>query len=224
MASNDQATLVLAISGQNANGILDYQSRRFGELLATMGLQGHTLSIHQPDFIAQLDALLGAGLLFAWGYAGVGSRLAIGGRNLWSEAGIPFVSVLADPPSMMPANHHVPSPMVVNGYIYREWLDMQRTLVRSSQLAAMLPLGVIPNPDRNSTPWSRRPHRMLFIKTGADPARQRALWNTWPTRLRTVLNDCANTLAAQGTGPILPIVQACLASHQIALGACPRIR
>lgn len=211
MASN-----VVAIVGENANGILDVQSQRFLDLLPA-GLTGHVLRLSDPGFLAQLDALLRDGIHFAWGYAGVGARLTLGGRNVWEAAEVPFISVLADAPFIMPANHHVRSAWVVNGYIYREWLDMQRAQVNAPQVSALLPQGVIPNPAAHATPWSRRPHRMVFVKGGADPVRQRAHWAAWPPALRAVLHDCAGVLAAQGTGPILPTVQACLAAHDLVL-------
>lgn len=210
MASN-----VVAIVGENSNGILDVQSRRFMDLLPA-GLTGHVLCLSDPGFLTRLDALLQNGIRFAKGYAGVGARLAVGGRNVWEAAEVPFISVLADAPFIMPANHHVRSAWVVNGYIYREWLDLQRAQFRAPQVSALLPLGVIPNPAAHA-PWSRRLHRMVFVKGGADPARQRAHWAAWPPVLRAVLNDCADTLAAQGTGPILPTVQACLSAHSLVL-------
>ncbi|MGI4941400.1 MAG: hypothetical protein ACRYHQ_12725 [Janthinobacterium lividum] len=211
MASN-----VVAIIGENANCILDVQSQRFLALLPA-GLTGHVLRLSDPEFPARLDALLRDGICFAWGYAGVGARLEVRGRNLWDALAVPFISVLADAPFIMPANHHVPSPWVVNGYIYREWLEVQRAYFQAPQVSALLPMGVIPNPDARVTPWSRRTRRMVFVKGGADPAAQRARWIGWPSSLRHVLHDAADALAAQGTGPILPTVQACLAAHGLSL-------
>jgi hypothetical protein len=156
-------------------------------------------------------------VLFAWGYAGVGARLSFNGRNLWTTTGIPFISVLADAPFIMPINHHVSSPTVVNGYIYREWLEFQRDHIHSEQIAALLPHGVIPNVQRFATPWSQRPTRMIFVKTGADPERQRARWAGWPARLCNVLHECAEELIGQPTGTIVPTVMACLGANHLHL-------
>ena len=210
------ANNVVAIIGENANGILDVQSQRFLALLPA-GLTGHVLRLADPEFPTRLDALLRAGIHFAWGYAGVGARLEVRGCNLWDAMEVPFISVLADAPYIMPANHHVRSAWVVNGYIYREWLDLQRAHFRAPQVSALLSQGVIPNPDARAVPWSRRTRRMVFVKGGADPAGQRARWAGWPGSLRGVLHDAADALAGQGTGPILPTVQACLAAHGLAL-------
>jgi hypothetical protein len=65
---------------------------------------------------------------------------------------------------------------------------------------------------------------MLFVKTGADPARQRALWDSWPARLRPVLHECADALAARSPGPIAPVLQSCLQAHSLVLeGARPML-
>ncbi len=213
---NPALTNVVALVGENANGILEVQSRRFMALLPA-GLHGHVLRLSDPGFVTQLHALMAQGILFAWAYAGVGARLEIGGRNLWEGAEVPFISVLADAPFIMPVNHRVRSTHVVNGYIYREWLEMQKTHVRSAQMSTLLPMGVIPNPAARTVPWSRRPHRLVFVKGGGDPAQQRAHWSAWPAALRRVLHDSADSLAAQATGPILLTVQACLAAHGLVL-------
>ncbi|HYZ63857.1 MAG TPA: hypothetical protein VE650_15530 [Acetobacteraceae bacterium] len=120
------ANLVIAIVGENANGILECQSQRFLHVVRSIGLEGRMLRVSDPDFILQLDQALQDEILFAWGYAGVGARLALGGRNIWEATGVPFISVLADAPFIMPTNHHVPTAYVVNGYIYREWLELQQ--------------------------------------------------------------------------------------------------
>lgn len=212
---------VIAIVGENANSILERQSRRFMDRLAPQGLVGHVLSVHASDFESTLALILSGGVSFAWGYAGVGSRLTIDGRNLWQATGVPFVSALFDPPYMMPRNHDVASDYVVNAYAYRDWLDIQRTTVRSAQVSALLPTSVLPNPDARA-PWRQRGRRMVFVKSGGDPVAQRNRWHRWPATLCAVLNDCADSLATKGTGPICPDVDSVLRAHSLVLdGAKP---
>jgi hypothetical protein len=218
------ANIVVAIVGENANGILECQSERFLRLAACMGFEGRLLNVFDPEIGNKLHAALSEGVLFAWGYAGVGGRLSVGGRNIWDAAEVPFISVLADAPYIMPGNHHVDSPWVVNGYIYREWLELQERHFRSPQVSALLPMGVLPNPARQEVPWSKRPRRMVFIKTGADPVTQRARWDAWPARLRPVLHECADALAARSPGPIAPVLESCLQAHSLVLdGARPML-
>lgn len=211
------ANLVLAITGQNANGILECQSQRYLDLIGTMGHGTLLLRMADPAFSAKLRDAAAEGIVFAWGYAGVGAQLEVNGRNFWDLAEAPFISVLADAPYIMPRNHLVPSPWVVNGYVYREWLDLNQECFGSPQITALLPFGVLPNPARDRIPWAERSRRMLFVKGGADPVRQRAAWDQWPARLRTVMNECADLLAVRSPSPIAPIVFACLAAHALVL-------
>lgn len=211
------ADTVIAFVGENANGILDCQSRRFLALMEPLGFKGQTLRLWDPDVVQQLDAVIGAGVAFAWGYAGIGARLAVRGRNLWDALQVPFVSILADAPYIMPANHHVRTPWVVNGYVYREWLELQQGQFGSSQVSALLPMGVIPNPARHARRLSDRPIRLLFVKSGSDPAPIRARWASWPARLQPVLHECADTLAAMDPQPLAPTVRACLLAHGLLL-------
>ena len=66
---------VIAFVGENANRILECQSRRFMALLAKERLETHVLKLQSPDFASELEAILSDGILFAWGYAGMGARL-----------------------------------------------------------------------------------------------------------------------------------------------------
>ena len=211
------ARTVIALVGENQNGILDCQSRRFSALLEPLGLHGEVVQLGTPDAGDRLAELLKGDVAFGWGYAGVGSRLTLEGQGLWDRLRVPFVSVLADAPCMMPANHHVGGSWVVNAYVYREWLELARVHIRSRQVCGLVRMGVVPNEERHAVPWSRRPLRMVFVKSGADPDAQRTRWDNWPARLRVVLHDSAETLAKLGTGPIADVVLECLAAHGLAL-------
>ncbi|WP_426955158.1 glycosyltransferase family protein [Muricoccus radiodurans] len=180
---------VVAVIGQNENGILRESASRFMELLRPLGVAGHVLDLFRPDWPATLDALLQERVLFAWGPAGVGAHLPLEGGNLWDALRVPFISVLADHPCIMPRNHHVPALHVANGYMVPDWLAVQRSLIRAPQLSGILPLGVLPNPHRDAIPWRDRPHRMVFVKTGSDPEAWRRRWADFPARIRAVLEE-----------------------------------
>ncbi|WP_458093548.1 hypothetical protein [Roseomonas sp. WA12] len=200
------AANVIAFVGENENGILADFSRAVMEPLAPMGLRGHVIDLHAPGWSDALQPLAREGIAFAWGAAGIGARLDIGGDNLWEMLQVPFISAMADTPCQLPVNHRVASSWVANGYMFRDWLEVQRRLIRSPQISALLPHGVLPNPHRGLLPWSRRPHRMVFVKTGEDPARRRAAWEGWPRALRAVLLDAAEVAARRPTGDITGLV------------------
>ena len=220
---DDAPRTVIALVGENENGILRGVSQDFMALLAPHGLDAHVLSMSGPNWVSDLAALLDKGVLFAWGPAGAGARLPHPDGLMWDVLRVPFISVLADSPAWLPANHHVPSRYVANGYMYRDWLNMQRRLVRSPQLSTLLPHGVAANPTRDATPWSQRPHRMLLVKTGCDPERHRAGWANLPPRFRAVVEDTAAAALAGPVGDISPILLDCLAQRDLHVEQRPDI-
>ena len=82
------ANTVLALVGENANGILECQSQRFLTLIESLGFQGRMLNVREPDFATRLHDVLTGDVLFAWSYAGVGAKLSLGGRSLWEIADV----------------------------------------------------------------------------------------------------------------------------------------
>ncbi len=212
---------VVAIVGENANGILRCQSERFGALLQSDDVQCHVLDVCQPGFLERLLPLMAQDVAFAWGYAGIGSRLAIDGGNFWEATKTPFISVLADPPYIMPGNHRVQSRYVVNAYVYDDWLQVQERCFHAPQINACVSLGVLSNPARGDIPWRQRANRAVLVKGGGDAAGQRARWARWPAITRAVLNDSADALCAMGTAAILPTVLDCLRSHRVLLDGRP---
>ena len=214
---------VVALVGENENGILRSVSQDFMDLLTPHGLDPHVISMTGSGWLADLLALLDQGVLFAWGPAGVGARLEHPDGPLWDVIRTPFISVLADSPAWMPGNHHVPSQYVANGYMYRDWLDMQRRLMGSSQIASLLPHGVAANPARDAVAWSRRQHRMVLVKTGCDPQRHRAAWASLPPRFRAIVEDSAAAALQRQVGDISGVVLDCMARYDLVVERRPDI-
>ena len=212
---------VVAIIGENENGILRSTSEAFMDLLPPHGLNGRVVDLANPNWLDKLSVLLERGVLFAWGAAGIGARIPHGGGLLWDAVRVPFVSVLADSPCIRPTNHNVPSRWVANGYIYRDWWEVQRRLIRSPQISAVLPLGTVANPHRAGSPWSGRTRRMLFVKTGRDPAAHRAEWTALPRRFRAVVEDAAAASLAAGVGDVTGTVLDALADRALCLDGRP---
>ncbi|MCR0980912.1 hypothetical protein [Roseomonas populi] len=197
---------VVTFIGENENGILAELNGGYMRQLEPMGLRGHVIDLHEPNWADRLLPLAREGIRLAWGSAGIGATLSAGDGNLWDMLQVPFVSVLADTPCQLPVNHRVASRWVANGYLMEDWLGVQRRLIRSPQISALLPFAVLPNPFRERTPWARRPHRMVFVKTGEDPARRRAGWEGWPAGLRRALHDASEEAARRPTGDITDLV------------------
>ncbi len=208
--------IIVAFVGQNQNGILRHLSQGLMQLLEPSGYQGAVIDLADPGWPDQFDALLQQGIAMAWGHAGVGARLEVDGQCFWDRVKIPFVSVLADPPCWRPCNHAAASRYVVNGYLYAEWLAVQRRLVRSKQLSALIHCGIVPNPLRDRLAWADRSHRMVLVKTGGDPAVRQAGWASLPRRLRAVVGDAASLASHGGPGDVTDTVLAAMEAHGLA--------
>src|SRR5262249_48745799 len=131
---------MVAFVGPNAYGILADASRAFLELARSRDIVGHLFVLSEPGLSEAMAPLIKDGLVCCFGYAGYGATMRLGDRSAWDVLKVPFVSVLADPPYWNPEAHQVASRYVVNAYQYRDWLTMQRELVRSPQLAAVIPI------------------------------------------------------------------------------------
>ncbi len=208
---------ILAFVGENENGILRVHSNDLLDLVRPHGLTGQVIDMSSPSWADELQQAIKSGVLFAWGAAGIGARLRIGKQWLWDTLEVPFVSLLSDSPCWMPANHHVPSRYIANGYVFRDWLDVQRRLIRSRQISTVLPHGIIGNALRDATPWSERPHRMVFVKTGQAPALHRSRWLGLPPRFRAVLEDASAAVLHRGVGDITETYLQCLEHHGLYL-------
>jgi hypothetical protein len=215
--------IILAFIGENENGILRSTSEDFMALLHPHGFSGHIINLAEPEWYEQLCGFLDQGVLFAWGPAGIGADVRVEGVSLWDRVRVPFISVMADTPCQLPKNHHVAGRYVANGYLFHDWLRMQRRLIRSPQISAMLPLGIMANAACDDVPWSQRQHRMVFVKTGCAPAAHRAGWSGLPRRHIAIIEDAVAAALQNGVGDISDIVLQSVEHHDLYLEGRPEI-
>ena len=207
--------IIVGFVGQNENGILRHLTEGLMSLLKPHGYSGHVLELGNPNWGNQFDELLKQGIAMAWGHAGIGAKLELQGQCIWDLIKVPFISVLADPPCWRPCNHSISSSYVANAYLYPEWLDVQRRFIQASQLSTLVHGGLVPNPARNRIPWSARPRRMVFIKTGGDPEARRAGWQALPGRWRAIIEDAASAAISRRTGDITDLVVDAAEAHHM---------
>lgn len=208
---------ILAFVGENENGILRDVSLGFMSTAEPYGVKGHLVDLLQPDWADKTNAAIRDGVLVALGFAGVGSLLRIDGGNFWDAVGIPFVSIMSDPPAWLPYAHRPDARMVVLAYVFDEWLDIQRRFIKSPNICARVPNCVMPNPHHDEIAWNKRSHRMVFVKTGASPAARRASWAALPKRLREVLEDAADEACRHGTMGLTDMLLEVLDAHDLNL-------
>jgi hypothetical protein len=211
---------VVAFVGENENRILRETTISFLGVLEPYGMTGHLIDMNLPDWKSEFSAVAKEGIVMAWSAAGIGSELTTTeGKNLWDQLQVPFVSALADPPCWLPSAHRPQSPYVILGYLFDEWLDIQRRLIRAPQACGLLPTCIASNPHRDRVPWAQRQHRMVFIKTGASPTELRARWAKAPLKLRMVLEDSATEACGHGTMGLTDLLLDCLSAHGLGLNA-----
>lgn len=183
---------VLAFVGQNANGILEWWTRELLRRLGQYGLAGHLIDVLAPDWQRAMgDALATGAPQFCFSFQGIGLSLAIDGQNLWDRLNVPFISSMGDAPYHAPALHTACSRRQVFLYSCQDFLDTYRTRVPGQALASLGAFGVPENPLADATPWARRQHGIVFVKTGIDPAHFVRSWSSAPAKLRTILHESA---------------------------------
>jgi len=206
---------IIAIVGQNENDALAVAARDVMALMKPFGFDGHVVSLYDANWSAQFNDIVRAGIVFVWANAGVGARMYQEGKIVWDVAKIPFISVLADQPGMMPDNHHINSRYVANGYSFKDYFDLQRNFIKSPQMSFVVPHGLVPNPHRDKIPWSKRPRRMVFLKSGGDPEACRRGWQNFPALLRAVIEESIAEILRRPTGDINPIIFSILENSNI---------
>lgn len=206
---------IVSFVGENENGILRQLSHDLMRQLEPEGFSGHVIDLGRSDWLQQFSPLLQKGIYVALGHAGIGAGLEINGQSLWDAVKVPFVSIMADPPSAVPQNHAVKSRYVANAYIFEEWLRFQKRFIRSAQFSTLAEsTGVVPNALCNQTAWRDRSQRMVFVKTGEDPQVRRQTWSNIPPRWRNVLEEASRCAIGRQTGDITDIlVDACVAHN-----------
>ena len=208
---------IVALVGENENNILKTWSQELMAGAERHDFRGHVIDLKVEGWDRTLSDLISQGVLLAFGYAGVGSRLSVSNGPFWDEVKTPFISVLADSPCQMPIHHKVASSHVANGYLYGNWLEFWRRFIHSPQLATLLPLPSLPNRHRDEIPWSKRQHRMVFVKTARSPELHREEIARLPRRLRAVVEDSAAVVLATGVGDITDHFLASCDHHGLAL-------
>ena len=208
--------IIVSFVGENENGILRQLSHDLMKQLEPAGFSGHVIDLGKPDWLQQFSPLLQKGIYVALGHAGIGAGLEINGQSLWDAVKVPFVSIMADPPSAVPQNHSVKSHYVANAYIFEEWLRFQQRFIRSTQFSTLVGCpGVVPNPLCDQTAWRDRSQRMVFVKTGENPQVRRDTWNTIPSRWKRVLEEASASAITRQTGDITDILVAACDAYNV---------
>ena len=190
MIADGKRNLVIGITAQNENQALEMGSTSMGDSLIARGYRHRIIDMFQPSGGRDLMSALGEGdLAFAYGFAGVGSRLELSsGANIWTEMRVPFLCLWYDHPCYNYQQHIVDSPFVGHCYHVQDHLDARKKYLPASESYAALlaPLADVTD-FAASRPVSLRPHQLLYSKTAYDPKLLSERWRVHPAALQELI-------------------------------------
>ncbi|MDP9127366.1 MAG: hypothetical protein M3N08_03770 [Pseudomonadota bacterium] len=187
---------IIGFVAQNANNVLHAFSGGHNFQFEKAGYATTIINLLAPDCYEQLGAFARQhDILFGYGYAGIGAHLRADDGLFWDKLKIPFLSLLYDHPFYHPALHKAPSQYVYNCYGIQDFLDVQRSYIKSTQPSLLLKVSSdgYANPHDvhwQEIPWPRRDILGIFLKTGDNPAIIEASFDVMPGLYRTITLDC----------------------------------
>jgi hypothetical protein len=111
--------------------------------------------------------------------SGLGVDLATpDGTNFWATAKVPIFAWYCDHPAYLAARHAIPSPFVIHGYVFPDHARFHRDHLNPNGAAFSVHYGIPARPSfcADPLPAGRRNGRILFAKTGGDPADMERRW------------------------------------------------
>lgn len=178
---------VLFLHGDSAGDVLGSNGRALSEDFAAAGYTLHSMAVNDPLLLDTVSGLLADGLVFAFGYAGIGSAIRVGDASLWALAQVPFFSLYGDSPAYFFDLHAQQCPWQAGLYGYADHLALRRSLPARAGTLGVAHTMTIPFPAALRAGLDRRQKRagkLIFLKNGNDPT---ALMLAWQRELPTPL-------------------------------------
>jgi hypothetical protein len=159
---------VLGIIYTHANSALQNVTTAYCNHFIAAGLEARMIDLGHPEGYHELEIELKSGtVLFCFGMQGVGSRLTAGDLILWEAYRTPFVCLHYDNPCHNPYNHFNDSGFVGNIYHFESFLEAKERHLASPQLSISVPYEILGPPPESQIPFTERPIRYMFLKSGA---------------------------------------------------------
>lgn len=208
---------VLAFVGENANGILRWFTEKALAGFEKHGLAHKLIDLREPGAELQLLGALARGKPeFCFSWQGMGMDISLNnGENLWTNAGIPFVSCLGDNPYHMPQLHAAKGPRMHLLYGCLDSLQTYQHFLKGRTSASLVRLGHPENPMADRTPWHRRQNDIVYVKTGVDSKALRARWNHLQEIVRDILEDTATRVLSGVDESVATLCSKAFADRQI---------
>lgn len=210
---------VLAFVGENANGMLRWWTERILAGFAAHGLSHQLIDLQNPGWRSNLgDCMAAASPEFCFSFQGLGMDLRLGGDNYWTRNGIPFLSYLGDSPYHAPGLHAAEGPGMYLLYGCADFQHTYRHFLNGRAYASTLRYGYPENPAADRTPWKKREHGIVFVKTGVDPAALSRAWDDLPAQVRDILHDTASRVLSGTDETVATLCAHAFADRQVHWG------
>jgi hypothetical protein len=183
---------LIGLCYQSEHSALFYSTLEYCHQLQQQGHQAELLDLSQPEAPPRLlERLKTDPPDGCFGMQGVGSRLSVGGKNLWTQSRVPFIGIHYDNPCYNVFNHFCDSPYVANLYAYASFQRIQQTYLKPlspHQHSANFRYSVLPLPEAPLS-FADRAIKLLLIKAGANLDACVAAINGLPPKLRDGIWD-----------------------------------
>jgi hypothetical protein len=211
---------VLAFVGENANGILRWWTEKILSSFSKHGLSYELIDLMDPDWHSQFTARLAAARPeFCFSFQGMATNIQLNnGYNLWERTGIPFLSYLGDSPYHAPRLHVAEGRGMYLLYGCADFLELYQRFLNGRAYAATLRYGYPENPAADRTPWNKREHNIVFVKTGIDSAALRLKWADFPKRVSDILHESAALVLSGADETVASLCAKVFAEQQIHWG------
>lgn len=204
--------LVIGFVAQNDYGVLQNSSDGLSHALRQHNYDSATINLYDPKCYDQLRKTIAEReVFFCYGYAGIGAHLEMGGESLWEKFRIPFLSLHYDNPFYYPAHHGLPTQYVCNCYAIRDFLELQRNYIKSSQQSCELKVSSVGYAASQGNDWERcewheRIHLGIFLKSGYDLPALEQSFEVMPQEYKSIVWDTIHLLQINGDLVIADIV------------------
>ncbi|MGE4351851.1 MAG: hypothetical protein AB7E52_06650 [Bdellovibrionales bacterium] len=172
MNSQTKNTIV-GIVAENENEALTAATEGYCKIFRSWGHEALMIDFRKPESIKLFQELLKKNdIAFGFGLQGIGSRLRAGDNqtNLWQAFKVPFLGIHHDHPCYNYNNHSCESPFVANLYHYESFLETKEKYLPSDQISIARPFGLLADLPKPWVPFSERPIKFLYLKSGVFPA------------------------------------------------------
>lgn len=217
--TSNEKPYILSFVGQNANGILLWWVNHILKACARYGFDYYVIDLFHPSWKDEVMAHLAKSKpVFCFSFQGFGMNLCVEGENFWSKNQIPFLSYLGD------NLHHAPTLHAASGqglqllYSCGDFLQTYKAM-NGPLYATTFRYAFPENPYADAVAWKDRPHRIVYVKTGVNPAQLRTEWDDLPRSTGHLIDACSREMLSGVDRTVMDVCASAFDAEQHHVGA-----